>query len=794
MSLVKHFMFILILTVATFGENRVSVPTQNNAPTIWPEAEKDALPADFRNYSVLSFNRSIPPQGKVIGKTAYNYQTNGILHERIIWDAASKTIHAEWMFGDIAEANVGWKNRRMYYNFFDGTSWVHGTGVPIETKRSGYGSLAVDAANTAIAVSHFGSGVSVWADFMAGFGFFTEFLVWEEGTKKPAYNPTWPDIAVDKTGAWHVVATNYSDGSGVEEDILNNVKDNVIYFRSEDRGAKWSTPIGIVPGPYAIPLEPFDETLPKELDIEKQIQACLDGPKTENKIGIVIPNYAHDVIYFESLDGGKTWKDPKAIIGNKPIISTDSVSFPPQYDIVVRYDSLDTNVPIDTLIAAWEEEYNIQSRPLRQLDFMYINNEPHIVWAEAKTPGGMSYYPGGRGVRWRVPYYRGLNGDSVHWEAGFRIKHWSPSTGIATIEKVDELQGVYAGGGYNVLSAPQIGVDEDGTLYCVFVRASQADTVKPEDGIDQQKTSWGPLSYCKIWGSKSKDGGKTWSKPVQLTPDKDNWHRDLRFVALSPRNPRGKLHLLYQDSPVPGRAIGDAAGDDHTKVSTADIVYWECPTSLFSDERIFFGPEITIETGTYGGIVDFGDIGDAGEARKKVVIKNEGDQDLKIINAFGGEKSFSVSPASFMIAPGESREIEIVFRPLYDGEFDSFVALPNNDPNEGNAGIPVRGKGKYVPVGVAQKGNAPLLFELTQNYPNPFNPSTVIQFTLPRAAHARLAVYNLMGQEVAVLFDEQMEAGSRRLEWRPDKLPGGVYFYRLSAGEFQETRKMIFLQ
>ncbi len=783
----------LATLAAVWGTTHAAQPTKilikGTEAALFQLPQEDGATYESRRISLYSQPRSAPPQGVIIGKTAYNHQTNGMLHERIIWDPATKTIHTEWIFGDISEANVSWMNRRMYYNFYDGSSWLHGMGVPIETKRSGYGSLAVDANNAAIAVSHYGSGVSVYWDFMAGFGFFTEALVWDEASMTPKYNPTWPDIAVDKQGVWHVVATNYSDDSGVTEDILNNVKDNVIYWRSADRGQTWSAPIGIVPGPYAIPLTPFDDTLPKELDIEKQIQVS----DVSNKLGIVIPSYAHDMVYFESTDGGKTWKDPVIVMGNLPLVSTDSVNFPPQYDILVKYDSLNTDLAVDTLIAAWEEEYNIQPRPLRSADFMYINDEPHIVWAEAKTPGGTSYYPGGRGVSWNVPYYRGLNGDSTHWEAGFRIKHWSPSTGVSLIEKVDEIQGVYTGGGYNILCGPQIGRDEDGNLYCVFVRASRSDTVTAEDNIDQQKTSWGPLSYCKLWGSKSKDNGKTWSEPVLLTPEKANFHRDLRFPAVANKNPRGKLHILYQDSPVPGSAIGGTTSD-HGKFGTADMIYWECPTSLFSDTRKYFGPEIEIRVGMYAGILDFGDIGEAGIARRTITVRNDGDQDLKIQGAFAGDRSFKVSPSTFTVAPGESREVEIIFQPLKDGEFDTFIALPNNDPNEGNAGFPVRGKGIYVPMAVAEKPFTALSYSLEQNYPNPFNPATVIAFTLPERDRVRLAIYNMRGEVVAVPVDGELPAGRHEIKWQPEGAAAGIYFYRLTTGAFQQTRRMIYVR
>lgn len=87
---------------------------------------------------------------------------------------------------------------------------------------------------------------------------------------------------------------------------------------------------------------------------------------------------------------------------------------------------------------------------------------------------------------------------------------------------------------------------------------------------------------------------------------------------------------------------------------------------------------------------------------------------------------------------------------------------------------------------------APETFTLHQNHPNPFNPVTTIEFVLGTAQKARLAVYNVLGHEVALLFDGQVEAGkSYRFEFDGAKQASGVYFYRLQSGERTQIRKML---
>ena len=92
------------------------------------------------------------------------------------------------------------------------------------------------------------------------------------------------------------------------------------------------------------------------------------------------------------------------------------------------------------------------------------------------------------------------------------------------------------------------------------------------------------------------------------------------------------------------------------------------------------------------------------------------------------------------------------------------------------------------------KDALPTVFALNQNYPNPFNPTTTIGFELPKASQVKLSIYNVLGQEVAVLIDEYMEAGRQSREWDASVKASGLYFYRIQAGDFTETKKMIMLK
>jgi hypothetical protein len=98
--------------------------------------------------------------------------------------------------------------------------------------------------------------------------------------------------------------------------------------------------------------------------------------------------------------------------------------------------------------------------------------------------------------------------------------------------------------------------------------------------------------------------------------------------------------------------------------------------------------------------------------------------------------------------------------------------------------LPVNEHPTYLPTG----------FTLEQNYPNPFNPTTVISFQLPVGENVKIAVYNLLGQQVAVLADRDYAAGSHTVTFNGSGLTTGSYFYRIESGHFTATKKMILIK
>jgi hypothetical protein len=90
--------------------------------------------------------------------------------------------------------------------------------------------------------------------------------------------------------------------------------------------------------------------------------------------------------------------------------------------------------------------------------------------------------------------------------------------------------------------------------------------------------------------------------------------------------------------------------------------------------------------------------------------------------------------------------------------------------------------------------NVPEQYALAQNFPNPFNPSTMIRYSLPTASRVRLEVFNIAGQKLDTVIDAMQTAGTKTIRYEARRLRSGVYFYKLTAGDFVETKKMILMR
>ncbi len=104
------------------------------------------------------------------------------------------------------------------------------------------------------------------------------------------------------------------------------------------------------------------------------------------------------------------------------------------------------------------------------------------------------------------------------------------------------------------------------------------------------------------------------------------------------------------------------------------------------------------------------------------------------------------------------------------------------------------GSFRYYELGNVVEVSTPFTYNLSQNYPNPFNPSTTIAWQLKNDGLVTIKVYDQLGKEVATLVNEEKAAGSYEIEFNASSLASGVYYYRINAGNFVDTKKMILMK
>lgn len=110
-----------------------------------------------------------------------------------------------------------------------------------------------------------------------------------------------------------------------------------------------------------------------------------------------------------------------------------------------------------------------------------------------------------------------------------------------------------------------------------------------------------------------------------------------------------------------------------------------------------------------------------------------------------------------------------------------------------NLSVAIDGLEKSV-TGVEDKDNTPKAYNLAQNYPNPFNPATQISYSVPKSSYITLKVYNLLGEEIATLFEGMRQPGNYNITFNAKELTSGVYLYQLKSGKFIETKKLMLVK
>jgi photosystem II stability/assembly factor-like uncharacterized protein len=237
-------------------------------------------------------------------------------------------------------------------------------------------------------------------------------------------------------------------------------------------------------------------------------------------------------------------------------------------------------------------------------------------------------------------------------------------------------------------------------------------------------------------------------------------------------------------------AVGGAFPGARTLVNTASQIYatsfncgplWHRNLSDFSlSTSAQVGPtSITLAATAVGGNRD-----------TTVLIKNTGMDTLIVRDIVTTAPEFLVTLRSLTIPPGQAYLDTIRFTPSSAVGYSANIVVVSNSVSSPDT---VRVSTSGV-VSIAHSEATPKEFSIDQNYPNPFNPSTTIRYGLPSSSHVTLAVFNTLGQQVAIVQNGEQEAGYHEVRFDGSNLSSGVYFYRIQAENFVATKRLLLLR
>ena len=201
-------------------------------------------------------------------------------------------------------------------------------------------------------------------------------------------------------------------------------------------------------------------------------------------------------------------------------------------------------------------------------------------------------------------------------------------------------------------------------------------------------------------------------------------------------------------------------------------------------------PEISVAEKS----VNFGTVNVGDTSHWALIIVNSGNDILNISSLQFATTFFSYEGNISSVAHENYAVLPLRFIPTTPNQlYEDTLTIMSNDNDESEVKVFVAGN--TSPNSALNENNAPLQFSLSQNYPNPFNPQTTIGFSLSAVSHVTLNIYNLLGQKITTLINnEHKVAGNYRIAFDAKELPSGIYLYKLTAGKNTEVKKMVLMK
>ncbi|UCE18793.1 MAG: right-handed parallel beta-helix repeat-containing protein [Gemmatimonadota bacterium] len=325
------------------------------------------------------------------------------------------------------------------------------------------------------------------------------------------------------------------------------------------------------------------------------------------------------------------------------------------------------------------------------------------------------------------------------------------------------------------------------------------------------------------WGNASGPGGEGSGSGDEVSTGVDyaNWRTKMVSLVVStgfdtiytPSGEADSVNAFVRNWQYPTEAV---------EMSVTDDLGWvQEPTTFLVTLDESFGGSAPIQF-TVPGDTEEGTVDNVTVTAVSQTDTNTIETDSFLVLAYGPVLTqIFVTPDSVILSPSDTVQfvalgidqfnLTLDFAPIWSatcgtidetglytaGEEEGVYVVTATDATgavQGQAHVEIRG-------GVGVEGDEeisdhliPTEFYLSQNYPNPFNPVTTIEYALPEAAQVRIKVYNIIGQVVKVLINSSQPAGFHSIQWNTSGLASGVYFYRLEAGQFVATKKMLLLK
>jgi len=463
------------------------------------------------------------------------------------------------------------------------------------------------------------------------------------------------------------------------------------------------------------------------------------------------------------------------------------------------------------IVSQWQNDIRLTNDPAnsfagRDRSMAVYGNNIHVVWQDHRDGDAEVYYK------------RSTN-SGASWSSGLRLSPLSNYSGTPSIALYQSTIHVFWADQRNgPLDIYYVRSTDNGTTWQpeVMITTDLMTSQYPSVSVSGNNIylAWEDdrdLSNKEIYFKRSTNSGLNWSIDVRLTTD-TSASSDVSVSSFGQN-----IHIAW--------VSGTGNSEIYYKNSTNGGVNWSTDQRMTNDPAISSNPSVAISGQNINIFWS-----DQRDGNSEIYFKRSTDggsgwgSDTRLTNAvnnsifpnaiaFGQllavvwpDLRLNVYKVYYKVSTngGLNWSTDLLLSPVSNTGMasnpsidasDSAAHVIWDDTRDGNPEIYYKKNIFSFPVGVtAVNSEVPSEFSLSQNYPNPFNPATNIKFSLPKSGFVKLSIYDVMGGEVSMLINGELSAGSYNYDFDATSLASGIYFYKLEAGVFTQTKKMVLIK